>query len=58
LFCRTDKEEVSAKEILDFLRERLEPFKVPEHVHFVEKLPWTTTGKMDRNAMRRALERQ
>ena len=36
------------KELLAYCRERLADFKVPRHVHFVESIPRTPTGKVQR----------
>jgi long-chain acyl-CoA synthetase len=36
-------------------KERLERFKIPDEIHFVEALPAGRTGKADRTAARRAL---
>ncbi len=36
------------KELLDYCRERLADFKVPKRLHFVESIPRTPTGKVQR----------
>lgn len=40
------------KDILEFLRSRLAHFKVPKSVEFVEELPRTVTGKIQRYKLR------
>ncbi|MGE2715586.1 AMP-binding protein [Mycolicibacterium litorale] len=39
--------------LVDHVRDRLTAFKRPRHVLFVESLPLTTNGKVDKNAVRR-----
>ena len=41
-----------AKELQDFVRSKLAPFKVPRWVEFMEELPKTTTGKIQRFKLR------
>jgi acyl-CoA synthetase (AMP-forming)/AMP-acid ligase II len=36
------------KELLAYCRERLADFKVPKKLHFVESIPRTPTGKVQR----------
>jgi O-succinylbenzoic acid--CoA ligase len=47
----------SAKELREFLRERVGRFKVPKQYHFWPALPRTPTGKTQRAAVRSAIER-
>jgi benzoate-CoA ligase family protein len=42
-----------AEELKAFVRERLEPFKAPRDVSFVDALPRTHLGKVDRGKLRR-----
>jgi len=42
------KEPVTEKELLAFARLRLADFKVPRHLHIVESIPKTPTGKIQR----------
>ncbi|MEW6265834.1 MAG: AMP-binding protein [Thermodesulfobacteriota bacterium] len=44
-------EEVKA-ELLAFAREKLSPYKVPKIVEFVEAIPLTAVGKVDKKALR------
>ena len=41
------------RELQAFVRERLEPYKHPREVIFVEALPRTHLGKVDRGKLRR-----
>jgi len=43
-----------ARELQAFVRERLEPYKSPREVVFVDALPRTHLGKVDRGKLRRA----
>ncbi|MFZ0012795.1 MAG: benzoate-CoA ligase family protein [Acidimicrobiia bacterium] len=47
-------EAVTEQELIDFVLERLEPYKHPRSVYFVDTLPQTHLGKVDRGALRRA----
>jgi benzoate-CoA ligase len=42
-----------ADELRAFVRERLEPYKHPREVIFVDALPRTHLGKVDRGSLRR-----
>ncbi|WP_204052615.1 AMP-binding enzyme, partial [Microbispora siamensis] len=44
--------EVTADELRDFVKERLAPRKYPRDVRFVDALPHTSSGKVDRRALR------
>jgi acyl-CoA synthetase (AMP-forming)/AMP-acid ligase II len=51
--ARDRPEEILKKEILDFARETLSPYKVPnKFIEFVEALPLTPVGKVDKKALR------
>jgi fatty-acyl-CoA synthase len=39
-------------ELIEFARERLAHFKAPRHVHFVDELPKTATGKIQKYVLR------
>jgi benzoate-CoA ligase len=43
-----------AAELQAFVRERLEPYKAPREVVFVDVLPRTHLGKVDRGRLRRS----
>ena len=44
--------DVSEQDVMEFCREHLSPFKVPQRVVFVEELPRNAVGKVTRNALR------
>jgi acyl-CoA synthetase (AMP-forming)/AMP-acid ligase II len=44
--------ELSADAVARALRARLEPYKVPDHIHIVGSLPTTAHGKVDRDRLR------
>jgi long-chain acyl-CoA synthetase len=51
----TNKEAVKDKvkeKILAFCRESMSPYKVPKHVHFIDVIPLTPVGKIDKKALR------
>lgn len=52
LFVETDPERVTSSNILRVLSDRLEPFKIPDRIHFVPVLPTTENGKLDRRSLR------
>jgi len=43
---------VTEKEIIDFCREKLAPYKVPKLVEFRESLPQSAVGKVLRKELR------
>jgi len=47
-----ERREGLAEELKAFVRERLEPYKHPREVIFVESLPTTHLGKVDRGRLR------
>jgi fatty-acyl-CoA synthase len=47
---------VSTDELLDFLRNKLHKISLPDDVVFVEELPHTATGKLNKLALRKTLE--
>jgi 2-aminobenzoate-CoA ligase len=44
--------EVSAKELQDHVKARIAPYKYPRRVEFLDALPRTTTGKVQRTVLR------
>jgi 2-aminobenzoate-CoA ligase len=48
------KEDELKKELQDFVRQELAPYKYPRKVEFVQELPKTSTGKIRRTELRRA----
>jgi benzoate-CoA ligase family protein len=47
-------DQVSEQELIDWSLEHLEAYKHPRRVHFVDELPQTHLGKVDRAALKRA----
>jgi 2-aminobenzoate-CoA ligase len=45
-------EEVAARELQDHVKARIAPYKYPRVVEFVDALPRTPTGKVQRNVLR------
>ncbi|HEY6628023.1 MAG TPA: benzoate-CoA ligase family protein [Acidimicrobiia bacterium] len=46
-------DEVEEQELIDWVLAHLEPYKHPRRVYFVERLPQTHLGKVDRSALKR-----
>ncbi len=49
-----DGMEAGATEIIDHVRERIAHYKAPDHIDFVEALPKTSTGKIQKYVLREA----
>ncbi len=49
---KPDAEAVSEEELLDFAREHLADYKLPESITFIEALPKGATGKIDRKLLK------
>jgi fatty-acyl-CoA synthase len=47
---------VSTEQMLDFLRNKLHKISMPDDVVFVEELPHTATGKLNKLALRKTFE--
>lgn len=45
------KEEPTMKELSQFLRDRLEPYKIPQEFQFIRKIPTTSSGKKLRDKL-------
>jgi acyl-coenzyme A synthetase/AMP-(fatty) acid ligase len=45
--------DVGEQELIDWVLSRLEPYKHPRRVYFVDRLPQTHLGKVDRSALKR-----
>lgn len=52
---RTPGATLEAAEVMDFCRGQLAHFKVPAQVHFVDQLPMTASGKVQKYLMRQAM---
>jgi acyl-coenzyme A synthetase/AMP-(fatty) acid ligase len=48
--------DVGEQELIDWVLERLEPYKHPRRVYLVDELPQTHLGKVDRSALKRLAE--
>jgi acyl-coenzyme A synthetase/AMP-(fatty) acid ligase len=46
--------EVTEEQLIDWVLEHLEPYKHPRRVFFIDELPQTHLGKVDRGALKRA----
>jgi long-chain acyl-CoA synthetase len=45
-------ESLAGEELIDYCRQRLAPYKLPKIVEFIDQLPKTPVGKIDRKALR------
>lgn len=45
------RKELSIEELISFLSQRLPIYMVPQRVYFVEEIPLTANGKLDRNSL-------
>jgi benzoate-CoA ligase len=43
---------VTDQELKDFVKDKLAPYKYPRHIEFVDELPKTATGKIQRYKLR------
>jgi acyl-coenzyme A synthetase/AMP-(fatty) acid ligase len=55
LFVSLQDPDLTARAIVDALRARLEPIKVPDHVHLLSALPKTANRKTDRKQLKQQL---
>lgn len=51
-------EEVTEKEIKDYLKEHLANFKTPKHIHIMDELPMTATGKVLKRILKEQVQGQ
>jgi len=49
---KADDPDALREKIIQFCREAMAPYKVPKHVHFIESIPLTPVGKIDKKALR------
>ncbi|MDE2133829.1 MAG: AMP-binding protein [Alphaproteobacteria bacterium] len=49
---------LTTEELVDYCKSRIAPFKIPRHIRFVESFPMTVTGKIQKFAMRRAMNEE
>ncbi|MGO9954555.1 MAG: amino acid adenylation domain-containing protein [Solirubrobacteraceae bacterium] len=52
-FARPRADEPDADQVMTFLRDRLPAYMVPEELHWLDELPLTVNGKIDRAAIER-----
>jgi fatty-acyl-CoA synthase len=50
--CLHEGETATEDELRDFCRERIAHFKVPRYIRFVDALPMTVTGKIQKFVLR------
>jgi len=50
---RTFDEATATRMLQDFVKEKLLPYKYPREIKFIDELPKTGTGKIDRQAVMR-----
>lgn len=50
VICQRDKR-IEAEQIIDFVRQRLSPYKIPQYVLFFERFPMTSSGKINSKAL-------
>jgi fatty-acyl-CoA synthase len=58
LVVRASGSDVSASEVISHCAKRFAKWQLPDDVVFVESLPLTSTGKLDKKAIRAELERE
>jgi len=51
-----DDQAVLREEIIAYCRQNMSPYKVPKRVHFVDAIPLTNIGKLDKKVLRDRLE--
>jgi 2-aminobenzoate-CoA ligase len=49
-------DDVKVKELQDFVKQQIAPYKYPRHIEFVDELPRTNTGKLQRFRLREIAE--
>jgi long-chain acyl-CoA synthetase len=49
---KTPGSSLTAEDVIAFCRESLTPYKVPDHVEFIDELPKTNVGKILRRELR------
>ena len=47
-----NKEKLDLKELMSFLREKLEPYKIPSEIIFISRIPHTSSGKKQRDKLK------
>ncbi len=52
--ARRKNPDAMRERILGYCRDNLSPYKVPKAIHFVDHIPLTPVGKIDKKALRRS----
>jgi 2-aminobenzoate-CoA ligase len=52
LHANAERDDAKARELQDFAKQRIAPYKYPREVEFVDELPKTATGKLQRYRLR------
>ena len=50
-------EDALARELTEFAREKLAPYEVPKIIEFLEEMPLTAVGKIDKKVLRVRVDR-
>lgn len=51
-YIQTENDHLSENDIIEFCKERLSEFKIPEKIHFVDDFPRTSIGKIQKHLLR------
>jgi acyl-CoA synthetase (AMP-forming)/AMP-acid ligase II len=49
---------ISTRAVLDFCRDHIAPYKIPERVHLVERLPLNGSGKVEKHKLREMAQQE
>jgi long-chain acyl-CoA synthetase len=52
-----DQQDTLTEEITAYCRENMSPYKVPKQIHFIDTIPLTNIGKIDKKMLRDRLEK-
>ena len=55
LFVVPRENEVTPEEVLNFCKQHLSPFKMPKYIELIGALPYTPSGKIKRELLRRGM---
>lgn len=51
--ARSGNQDAHREQILEFCRSNMAPYKVPKHIEFLDALPLTAVGKLDKKVLRK-----
>lgn len=51
-YIQTANSELTVEEVIEFCKERLAEFKIPEEIYFIDDFPRTSIGKIQKNLLR------